>query len=94
MSKQILMGITHCRSVGEDEEVVRQEQLYGKIVRISYEEGVVVLLADGNETDLPPDLSLIQPGPPGRYRLRSTGEAVEDPDFITMWEEGEAREPS
>jgi hypothetical protein len=83
---KLLMGITYYRSVDGRREFLRQEQLHGEIVRISYAEGVVVQLAGGNEIKLPPDLSLIEPGPPGEYRLRSTGEVVIDPDFITMWD--------
>ena len=35
--------------------------------------------------NLPPDPSLIQPAPPGEYRMRSTGEVITNPDFITTW---------
>jgi hypothetical protein len=34
---------------------------------------------------LPPDIRAFQDAQPGEYRLRSTGEIVVDPDFITNW---------
>ena len=34
---------------------------------------------------LPPDLRNYEPAAPGEYRLRSTGEVVADPDFISNW---------
>ncbi len=53
----------------DETQYVGQEQLYGRIVRVSYAEGIVVQLADGHEYRLPPDLSLLQPAPPGERPL-------------------------
>jgi hypothetical protein len=34
---------------------------------------------------LPPHLSAFQAAKPGEYRLRATGETVENPDLTTSW---------
>jgi len=37
---------------------------------------------------LPPEPEAYEPAPPGEYRLRSTGEVVVDPDYLTTWTVG------
>lgn len=52
----------------------------GRLVRASYGEGVVLLLDNGKEFRLPPDLALLQPAPP------AGGEATgQSPDLVTRW---------
>ncbi len=70
----------------EDEtQYVGQEQLYGRIVRVSYAEGIVVQLGDGREYRLPPDLSLLQPAPPGERPPADAGQPDGVPHLLTMW---------
>jgi hypothetical protein len=64
-------------------ELVEQKQLHGIVEQISKEAGLVLRLPDGSAYRLPPDFRGIQQAPPGTYRLRSTGEEVHDPDFLT-----------
>jgi len=40
---------------------------------------------DGEIIGLPPDLSSTQVAALGEYRLRSTGEIVVNPDYLTTW---------
>jgi len=34
---------------------------------------------------LPPDLSALKPAPEGKYRLKSTGEVIVNPELMTIW---------
>lgn len=83
IGKHVLVGITRCNEEGT---AVSQEQFHGVIDRISLEEGIVIKLKDSEEErTLPPDVSRMQRAAAGEYRLRSTGEVVKDPDYITTW---------
>lgn len=83
IGKRLLAGITHYNFEGE---AVHQEQFHGIIDRINVKEGMVVKLNNSaQERTLPPDVSRLKLAPPGEYRLQSTGEVVEDPDYTVMW---------
>ena len=47
--------------------------------------GITMRFPDESVYRLPPELRGIQPAPPGVYRLRSTGEELENPDFLYTW---------
>ena len=79
----ILVGITYFRPNGE---IDRQEQIHGVVEDVDRGQGIQVALkgARAGETfNLPPSPSWFDPAPPGVYQLKSTGEAVTDPDFLT-----------
>ena len=84
LNKHIIIGIT---IVDHENNLVEQFQLHGDIVRISLEECCIVVKLNNSDDEytLPPDLSAIEEAPPGEYRLRSTGEVVTNPDFMTSW---------
>lgn len=78
VGKRLLVGI---RWTSKD-EVVREEQFHGIILEADHE-GLVVERADtGSRVILPPQLIAAAPG---KYRLRSTGEVVCDPDYLATW---------
>ncbi|MDR1203001.1 MAG: hypothetical protein LBL58_15415 [Tannerellaceae bacterium] len=82
-NKTILAGLTY---VGKNNEVVKQLQVYGKVVGFKKDIGIEILKHKGHESfNLPPDLGAIQPAPNGEYHLSSTGETVVNPDFISTW---------
>jgi len=85
IGQSVLIGLTQYRQHANETELVRQEQLYGNISIIDREKGIVVEFQDGGTYTLPPDPTMLQPAAPGDYRLRSTGETIVDPRFITMW---------
>ena len=78
----VLVGVTRTVPGGET-----HEQFYGPVERADGE-GIDIRLAgsrSGETFFLPPDPRAFFPAPPGSYRLRQTGEVVENPDFTTMW---------
>jgi hypothetical protein len=64
----------------------------GEPLRVSDEEGLVLQLSSGSEYRLPPDLSALQPAPPGQYLEHSSGVTVSDPDFLALWEIRQSRD--
>jgi hypothetical protein len=83
IGKTVLLGVTY---IDHEERVIGQRQWYGVITEISNTKGIVISLKnDTTYCALPPDLSVLEPAKPGEYRLRSTGEVIADPDFLTTW---------
>lgn len=81
VGKTLLIGLTYVRYSGEP---IEQRQLYG-VVESAGPEVVVVRLSNGGEYRLPPDFRGVEPAPPGTYTLRSTGECIENPDYLCSW---------
>lgn len=85
LGKVILIGVTRLSPDGVT--VLRQEQLFGVVAVVDEQSGVTIErqgVHAGERLILPPDLSLFKAASPGEYRLRSTGEVVIDPDFISQ----------
>jgi hypothetical protein len=79
----VLIGITRLHPDGN-----RQEQMHGVIVSVDSREGFEISLGGarvGETYWLPPDPSCFERARPGQYRLRSTGEVIVDPDYISDW---------
>ena len=83
IGKRLLVGVTY---LDHDETFLEQRQFHGEIVRINETEGIVLRIGNSDqEQKLPPDLNSLQKAPEGEFRLRSTGEVVVNPDFLTTW---------
>jgi hypothetical protein len=83
LGKTMLVGITHVDSAGE-----RLEQCYGEVISVDRARGVSLRLAGNRGGEvfwLPPDLRSVLLARRGSYRLRSTGEIVENPDYTVAW---------
>ena len=82
----VLVGITYVAADGKT--VTSQVQCWGRIVSAT-PEGIAILCEgetwSGQTMALPPHLTAFQAARPGEYRLRSTGETVENPDLTTSW---------
>jgi hypothetical protein len=78
----VLVGITNFNHSGEVQD---QRQFHGRVIRASPKDGVVVVDNAGEEHWLPPHRNSYIPADPGEYRLRSTGETVVDPDYLSTW---------
>ena len=81
MGKTILIGLTYYTA---DNEFIEQKQCWGTVIE-SDEKRILVRLNDGKIFSLPPDLRSTKIAPPGEYRLRSTGEIVVNPDYLSTW---------
>lgn len=83
LGKRLLVGITTRDHNGA---ALSQQQFHGIIQRVT-PEGIVILRNDsGAAYSLPPDLSQLHPVPAGHYTLHTTGEVVENPDYLATWE--------
>ena len=98
IGKTILVGITYEDEEGNPQLMI---QFSGRIASADVQQGIVIRSenlklvnslipetrhrGDGDAYTLPPDLSAIKKAPRGEYRLRSTGEIVRDPNFLTTW---------
>ena len=80
---RVLIGLTRTRADGSD-----LEQMFGRVRSVSADDGFEVELEGvraGETYWLPPHLDAFEPAAPGEYRLRSSGEVVVNPDYITSW---------
>jgi len=81
IGKTILIGLTYYTA---DDKFIEQKQYWGTVEE-SNKAGIIVRLNNGESLGLPPDLSSTRIAPPGEYRLRTTGEVVVNPDYLTTW---------
>jgi hypothetical protein len=82
IGKRVLIGVT-VRAPGG--ELVEQRQLVGMLAGVHPENGIEFILDDGTAYCLPPDSRSLEEARPGEYQLRSTGQVVVDPDYVTSW---------
>jgi hypothetical protein len=85
IGKVVLIGVTVHDRRGN---LKRQEQCYGLVSLADPQSGIAVSLQGqraGQIRRFPPATNVFQAAPKGRYRLRSTGEVVVDPDFTATW---------
>lgn len=85
IGKYILVGLSYCDHEGNE---VNHDELHGFIESASLK-GINISLRGSREGEfwnMPPDLSVIRPASPGVYKIRRTGEDVENPDFIAIWQ--------
>ena len=84
VGKYILIGVSYANSKGELEGSM---SMHGVIASAS-PDGIRVSLKgtrEGESWNMPPNLTAISPAEPGRYNLRETGEAIDNPDFLAVW---------
>jgi hypothetical protein len=81
----ILVGFTYLQPDGS---LDHHKQMYGYVLEVDRDRGIQLRLegADaGKAYWLPPDTRPFRRAPEGEYRLRSTGEVVNDPDYTCAW---------
>jgi hypothetical protein len=80
IGKRLLVGITY---VGSVDGPGNKLQFVGVVTEVDPE---VVIDHDSAEPfRLPAESDAYNEAPPGEYTLHGTGEAIEDPDFMTIW---------
>lgn len=85
IGKYVLVGLTY---LDERNNFLERHQVHGRIVAADQERGYTIRLEGtrkGEFLRLPPHPEPFLAAKPGQYRLRSTGEVVCDPDFLTTW---------
>jgi hypothetical protein len=85
IGKRVLVGIT---DLAADGAVVGRRHFHGHAIRADRRLGIALRLTGaraGEEVVLPPDTRAFRRAAPGEYRLRRTGEVVEDPDYLATW---------
>ena len=81
LGKVMLIGLTF---YDHNDNMLERKQLWGTVTEAN-ENKILVEQKNGETFSLPPDLEAVKEAPPGEYRLHSTGEVVENPDFLTTW---------
>lgn len=81
MGKTLLVGISYYT---EDDVFIEQRQMWGTVIHFDPKK-IVIRQKNGECFTLPPDLRSMEVAKPGLYRLRSTGEVVVNPDFLSTW---------
>lgn len=83
IGKYIIVGYKHQK---DDGTIVKHEQKHGVIIRANEVEGIVIQIPKEKITfSIPPDFQALELAKPGEYRLKSTGEVIKDPDYLSFW---------
>ena len=82
LGTDVLVGVTMVDHAGKVKE---RRQFHGQVVQASPADGVTLVDSDGEEHWLPFDPAAYEPAEPGEYELRSTGQIVVDPTWLTKW---------
>jgi hypothetical protein len=82
LGTDVLVGVTMVDHAGRVKE---RRQFHAQVVQASAEEGVTLVDSEGGEHWLPLDPEAYEPAEPGEYELRSTGQVVVDPTWLTKW---------
>jgi len=80
----VVVGMTYNEPSGGE----RVDQFFGTVVSAVAYYGFTLRLGGsrvGETFRLPPDPGAFVPADPGRYRLKTTGDFVDDPDYTTTW---------
>jgi len=82
LGTDVLVGVTMVDHAGRVKEL---RQFHAQVVHASVENGVTLVDTEGGEHWLPLDPEAYEPAEPGEYKLRSTGQVVVDPTWVTKW---------
>ncbi|MBB5713217.1 hypothetical protein [Sphingomonas aerophila] len=77
----LLVGLTY---VDHDNQLLRRQQVFGTVVSVDRQAGILVRQETGDDFTVAPVLDAIEPAQPGIYQLADEDAAVEDPDFTAL----------
>lgn len=80
--KIILIGLTF---VDQNGEIIERYQTHGKVARLSVDGFFKIIREDNSVFRIPYLRNTIKRAKHGSYREKSTGETIENPDFIMTW---------
>jgi hypothetical protein len=85
IGKYIIIGLT----INDHEDhFIKRIQYHGIIIEANEKVGIKIALKgihEGEYYTLPPALETIESAEPGTYKLHSTNEDIENPDYKTSW---------
>ena len=81
LGKLVLVGVTY---LDDNDNVESTTEIFG-VVLPSNDDEIRIRREIGDDFTLPPDHSAFAHASPGIYTLNSTGEKVENPDYISQW---------
>jgi len=82
IGKYLLVGITE---VDRDGNVLTRSEKHGRISTVGPEGFIVVNPETKEEFTIPPGGEHLQQAQPGDYHLKSCGDVVSNPDYISDW---------
>lgn len=80
--KVFLIGLTF---VDEDDKVIERYQTHGRVARLTIDGFFKIIRDDNSIFRIPYLKDTIKKAKLGAYREKSTGETIENPDFIMTW---------
>ena len=85
LGQYALVGITFVEADGGT--VHSKGQYHGRVVEVN-RSGITIACEGhwlGQKLTVPADQRAFQPARPGRYQLKATAEAIDDPDVLATW---------
>lgn len=84
VGKTVLVSLTCMNDFGDLDAF---EQFSGEILRITNDDGLVLMREDTSEEfNLPPDLDHYQVAKSGDYKLAETDVVISNPDYVVEWD--------
>ena len=80
-NRSIIVGLTY---IYKDNSISHRVQFSAVISGLD-NRGLIIKKNNGEEFILPPDMSAYQKAPEGEYTIKTTGEVVINPDYMTTW---------
>ncbi len=82
LGKRVLIGLT---VLSDADDLLEQSQIVGTVAGVDSNRGIELKLDDYSTYWLPPDARAFEEAPPGEYGLRSNGQTVVDPGYVSTW---------
>ena len=82
----VIVEVRQFDAIGNE---LTHEQAFGTVTSVDSKDGIIVKLGgfqDGKTLIMPADLSNFAVCPPGLYKLVTTGEELESPDYFVRWD--------
>lgn len=83
--RYVLVGITY---TDPDGTPLSLEQKHGVVVSADKDQGIAIALKGAGHGEtywLPPQTSNLHKAQAGTYRLKESGDVIENPDYVTNW---------
>jgi len=72
--------------VDKDGQLIEQYQTHGTVIGLTSNGLLKILREDNSIFQMPFDKEIIEKAKKGEYREKTTGQIIQDPDFMATWE--------